>query len=80
MIYQSNVGINDPQDESVAQQQAEATAENNAGSNHSSGHMACIQRNAKQIEKGSDAQVSVYNMLNKLSNASLGAWIGIKSL
>lgn len=54
----SNVGINDPQDESVAQQQAEATAENNAGSNHSSGHMACIQRNAKQIEKGSDAQSS----------------------
>ncbi|KAE9451791.1 hypothetical protein C3L33_16321, partial [Rhododendron williamsianum] len=54
-------GGNGPQDESVAQQKVEATAENNehnAASNHSSGFMACIQRNRECIEKGSDAQSS----------------------
>ncbi|CAL5364630.1 unnamed protein product [Camellia sinensis] len=48
----------DPQVECVAQQKVEATAENNASSNHSSGYMACIQRNRECIEKGSDAQSS----------------------
>ncbi|KAI3471267.1 hypothetical protein Pfo_027930 [Paulownia fortunei] len=47
-----------PPDECVAQQKIEATAENNAISNHSSGYMACIQRNRECIEKGSDAQSS----------------------
>ncbi|KAH7839495.1 hypothetical protein Vadar_005006 [Vaccinium darrowii] len=54
-------GGNGPQDESVAQQKVEATAENNESndaSNHSSGFMACIQRNRECIEKGSDAQSS----------------------
>ncbi|CAN4085623.1 unnamed protein product [Withania somnifera] len=47
-----------PLDESVAEQKVEATAENNACSNHSSGYKACIQRNRECIEKGSDAQSS----------------------
>ncbi|KAL3846066.1 hypothetical protein ACJIZ3_003469 [Penstemon smallii] len=47
-----------PPDESVAQQKDEAIAENNAVSNHSSGYMACIQRNRECIEKGSDDQSS----------------------
>ncbi|CAN4089459.1 unnamed protein product [Withania somnifera] len=47
-----------PLDESVAQQKVEATAENNACSNHSSGYKACVQRNRECIEKGSDAQSS----------------------
>ncbi|CAK9141577.1 unnamed protein product [Ilex paraguariensis] len=47
-----------PLDESVAQKKVEATAENNASSNHSSGYMVCIQRNRECIEKGSDAQSS----------------------
>nr|KYP38611.1 Two-component response regulator-like PRR95 [Cajanus cajan] len=54
----STTGINGPQDESVAQQKVEATAENNAASNRSSGDAACIQRNKELIEKGSDAQSS----------------------
>ncbi|KAK3042066.1 hypothetical protein RJ639_001768 [Escallonia herrerae] len=49
---------NEPQDESDPQQKVEATAENNATSNHSSGYMACIKKNRECIEKGSDAQSS----------------------
>ncbi|XP_073282280.1 two-component response regulator-like APRR5 isoform X2 [Primulina huaijiensis] len=49
---------NEPPDDSVAQQKVEATAENKANSNHSSGFIACIQRNRECIEKGSDAQSS----------------------
>lgn len=58
LFQQSNTGVNGPQDESDAQQKVEATAENNAASNHSGGGAACIQRNKELIEKGSDAQVS----------------------
>lgn len=61
LLYQQSTataGINGPQDESDAQQKVEATAENNAASNRSSGDAACIQRNKDLIEKGSDAQVS----------------------
>ncbi|KAA8533529.1 hypothetical protein F0562_031037 [Nyssa sinensis] len=54
----STAGGNVRQDESVAQQKVEATAENNVASNHSSGYMACIQRNREHIEKGCDAQSS----------------------
>ncbi|KAA8521108.1 hypothetical protein F0562_011739 [Nyssa sinensis] len=57
-LQHSTAGGNGPQDESVAQQKVEATAENNAASNQSSGYMACIQRNRERIEKGSDAQSS----------------------
>ncbi|XP_022844535.1 two-component response regulator-like APRR5 isoform X2 [Olea europaea var. sylvestris] len=53
----SSSGIGLP-DESVEQRKTEATAENNAVSNHSSGSMASIQRNRECIEKGSDAQSS----------------------
>ncbi|KAL0403276.1 UNVERIFIED_CONTAM: Two-component response regulator-like APRR5 [Sesamum radiatum] len=53
----SAVGLGPPE-ESEAQQKVEATAENNDISNHSSGYMACIQRNRECIEKGSDAQSS----------------------
>ncbi|XP_028806727.1 two-component response regulator-like APRR5 isoform X2 [Neltuma alba] len=54
----STSGLNGLEDESVAQTKAEATAENNAPDNHSSGDAACIQRNKELIEKGSDAQSS----------------------
>ncbi|KAL8534680.1 hypothetical protein ACS0TY_010635 [Phlomoides rotata] len=53
----STAGLGPP-NENTAQQKIEATAENNATSNHSSGYMACIQRNRECIEKGSDAQSS----------------------
>ncbi|XP_071686154.1 two-component response regulator-like APRR5 [Rutidosis leptorrhynchoides] len=54
----SNPGGNENQGESVLQQKIEATAENNATSNRSSGYIACIKRNRECIEKGSDAQSS----------------------
>ncbi|OMO97792.1 hypothetical protein COLO4_14371 [Corchorus olitorius] len=54
----SIVGGNSPQDESVGQKKVEATSENNAASNHSSGCMPNVQRNKEQTEKGSDAQSS----------------------
>ncbi|KAL8234197.1 hypothetical protein R6Q59_020297 [Mikania micrantha] len=54
----SPTGRNGNQEESDAQQKVEATAENNATSNRSSGYMACIKRNRECIEKGSDAQSS----------------------
>ncbi|KAK4480540.1 hypothetical protein RD792_013617 [Penstemon davidsonii] len=56
--HSSNSAGLGPPAESIAQQKVEATAENNALSNHSSGYMACIQRNRECIEKGSDAQSS----------------------
>ncbi|XP_007039205.2 PREDICTED: two-component response regulator-like APRR5 isoform X2 [Theobroma cacao] len=52
------VGGNSPQDESVGQKKVEATSENNAASNHSSGCLANFQRTKEQTEKGSDAQSS----------------------
>ncbi|KAJ9174349.1 hypothetical protein P3X46_017380 [Hevea brasiliensis] len=54
----SLAGGNGLQDESVGQDKVEATSENNAASNHSSGDMACIQHDKEFIEKGSDAQSS----------------------
>uniref|UniRef100_A0A5B7A8S2 Putative two-component response regulator-like APRR5 isoform X1 n=1 Tax=Davidia involucrata TaxID=16924 RepID=A0A5B7A8S2_DAVIN len=54
----STAGGHGPQDEGVAQEKVEATAESNVASNYSSGYMACIQRNRECIEKGSDAQSS----------------------
>ncbi|XVF51095.1 hypothetical protein PTKIN_Ptkin04bG0156800 [Pterospermum kingtungense] len=54
----SIVGGNTPQDESVGQEKAEATSENNAASNCSSGCLAGVRRNKEQTEKGSDAQSS----------------------
>ncbi|VFR03092.1 unnamed protein product [Cuscuta campestris] len=45
-------------EESVVQPKVEATAENDAFSNHSSGFEVCIERNRECIEKGSDAQSS----------------------
>ncbi|KAK6262576.1 hypothetical protein QUC31_008392 [Theobroma cacao] len=50
------VGGISPQDESVGQKKVEATSENNAASNHSSGCLANFQRTKEQTEKGSDAQ------------------------
>ncbi|KAL5180972.1 DNA mismatch repair protein MSH1, mitochondrial [Glycine soja] len=63
-VSKSTTGINGPQDESVAQQKVEATAENNVASNHSSGDVACIQRNMELIQKGSDAQTFVAKTKN----------------
>ncbi|KAG6650404.1 hypothetical protein CIPAW_06G041200 [Carya illinoinensis] len=54
----SKVGVNNPQDESVAQEKAGATSENNAASNCSNVRMACGQENNELIEKGSDSQSS----------------------
>ncbi|KAM7268309.1 hypothetical protein ACFE04_010475 [Oxalis oulophora] len=54
----SSNGGSSPQDESVGQQKVEATAENNAASDHSSGSMRCVLRNKDSFEKGSDAQSS----------------------
>lgn len=54
----STVSGNGPQDESVAQQKVEATSENNPTSNHSSDHVACIQKNKEALNKVSDAQSS----------------------
>lgn len=42
---------------SVAEEKDEATDENNAVSNHSSGYISSGQRTKQCIEKGSDAQV-----------------------
>lgn len=63
-VLQSSSG--GPQATSDAQQKVEATAENNATSNHSSGYEACIQRNRECIEKGSDAQV-VFCLLSPIN-------------
>lgn len=52
-------------DESVAQQKAEATAENNSISNCSSDYMACVLKNRECFEKGSDAQVMSVKTLSK---------------
>lgn len=57
LFYQS--AANRPQDESVAQEKVEATSENDTANNHSNGYVACVQRNMENIDKGSDAQVSV---------------------
>lgn len=54
----STVSGNGPQDESVAQQKVEATSENNPTSNHSSDHVACIQKNKEALNRVSDAQSS----------------------
>lgn len=66
LYYQSTVSGNGPQDESVAQQKVEATSENNPTSNHSSDHVACIQKNKEALNKVSDAQVSVSHFLDIL--------------
>ncbi|PWA97128.1 CCT domain, CheY-like superfamily [Artemisia annua] len=56
---QSSMSVgNGHQEENDLQQKVEATAENNATSNRSSGYMDCIKRNRECIEKGSDAQSS----------------------
>ncbi|GAB4858613.1 hypothetical protein Ancab_010087 [Ancistrocladus abbreviatus] len=47
-----------PKDESAVRQQIEATAENNAASNHSTGSKACAQKQEECVKKGSDAQSS----------------------
>ncbi|GLT37364.1 hypothetical protein SLA2020_116850 [Shorea laevis] len=52
------IGGDFPQDESVGEQKAEATSENDAASNHASRYMACVPRNDETLEKGSDAQSS----------------------
>ncbi|KAK9672353.1 hypothetical protein RND81_12G095200 [Saponaria officinalis] len=47
-----------PQDESIAEEKLEATAENNATSDHSSGSKACARIRDDCLQKGSDAQSS----------------------
>lgn len=57
IVYQ--LARNIPQDESVGQEKIEGTSDNDAASNHSSGYVACAQRNKENIEKGTDSQVCV---------------------
>jgi pseudo-response regulator 5 len=59
---QASVSGGNVREESDAQQKVEATAENIATSNHSSGYMACLKRNRECAEKGSDAQSSCTKM------------------
>ncbi|KAK3445712.1 hypothetical protein EUGRSUZ_A01405 [Eucalyptus grandis] len=54
----STASASGQEDETNALQKVEATAENNATSNQSSGYMACVERDKELIEKGSDAQSS----------------------
>jgi len=61
-ISQSLGGGNGPRDESVGQDKTEATSENNAAGNHSSGEMASIQRSKEQAVKRSDSQVSTLHI------------------
>ncbi|CAN0922757.1 Two-component response regulator-like APRR5 [Linum grandiflorum] len=49
---------NFPQDESVGQDRTEAASENNAATNHSTGNVACVQKNNEYVEKGSVSQSS----------------------
>lgn len=63
------VSGNETQDESVGQQKIEATSENDAASNHSSGYIACVQSKGEFIEKGSDEQVSVPLIVNQANHA-----------
>lgn len=65
LIFQANVGINNPREDSVVQDKEEATSENNAARNRPSSQMTRGLRNNGQIEKRSDSQV--------------GTWIIIKS-
>ncbi|KAL5805325.1 hypothetical protein ACOSQ3_032125 [Xanthoceras sorbifolium] len=52
----TTIGGNIAQDESVGQKKIDASSENDAAaSNHSSGYMACVQRDEECNEKGSDS-------------------------
>ena len=57
-----------PQNASVAQEKLEATAENNAESNHSSSSKTRVQ-GQDQSRKGSDAQVGNFCIMNLSSNS-----------
>ncbi|KAK2637520.1 hypothetical protein Ddye_032312 [Dipteronia dyeriana] len=54
----TNTSGNSDQDESVGQKKIDISSENDAASNHSSGYMACVQRDEECNDKGSDAQSS----------------------
>ncbi|TXG48509.1 hypothetical protein EZV62_024384 [Acer yangbiense] len=54
----TNTSGNSAQDESVGQKKIDISSENDAASNHSSGYMACVQRDEECNDKGSDAQSS----------------------
>lgn len=69
---------NGPQDESVAQDKVEATCENDAASNHSNGNTSCIQRNEENIDKGSDAQVSISSFMFEPEKTVVSVWSSIK--
>ncbi|XP_002524429.3 two-component response regulator-like APRR5 isoform X2 [Ricinus communis] len=62
---------NGPQEESVGQDTAEATSENNPESNHSSGDVARLQNN-KDFEKGSDSQSSCTKPDLEAESAAVG--------
>lgn len=62
-----------PQDESVAQRKLEATAENDATSDHSSSSKACAARQDQSIKKGSDAQSSCGQLHLEAENADMAA-------
>lgn len=70
MFYQQTA--NRPQDESMAQEKVEVTSENDTANNHSNGYAACVQRNKENIDKGSDAQVSVLPVMVAKQQLVLG--------
>lgn len=66
LFYSQSNGVRQAaQDGNLAHQTLDATSENNATSNHSSAYIAHLQKNKECSEKGSVAQVSVSNRLNK---------------
>lgn len=67
-LYQSSVD-NHLQNENTAQPNVEASSENNAASNHSSDR-ACSQRNKEYVEKGSEAQVSVFHTIIRANTST----------
>lgn len=50
-----------PQNVNVTQKKVEATCENNLASKHSNGYAASMQENKECSEKGSEAQVSIFD-------------------
>ncbi|KAJ8446271.1 hypothetical protein Cgig2_016042 [Carnegiea gigantea] len=71
-FFQLNRGLGPP-DESVAQRKLEATAENDATSDHSSSSKACAARQDQSIKKGSDAQSSCGQPHVEAKNADMAA-------
>lgn len=60
-IFYQQIGAQVPQNSTVPQHKAEATSENNAASKHSNDYAVSMRGNKECSEKGSEAQVSIFN-------------------